>query len=32
VILEGLARIRLNSVVQDFPILLAQVELVREFA
>src|SRR5512136_1993683 len=32
VVLEGLARIRLNSVVQDFPILLAQVELVREFA
>jgi len=31
VILEGLARIRLNSVVQNFPILLAQVELVREF-
>jgi ATP-dependent Lon protease len=32
VILEGLARVRLNSVVQDFPIMLAQVELVREFA
>ncbi len=31
VVLEGLARIRLNSVVQDFPIMLAQVELVREF-
>ncbi|HTY20319.1 MAG TPA: endopeptidase La [Geobacteraceae bacterium] len=31
VVLEGLARVRLNSVVQDFPIILAQVELVREY-
>jgi ATP-dependent Lon protease len=31
VVLEGLARIRVNLVVQDFPIILAQAEIVREF-
>jgi ATP-dependent Lon protease len=31
VVLEGLARVRLNSVVQESPVILAQVELVREF-
>ena len=30
-VLEGLARVRLQSVLQDSPVLLAQVELVREF-
>ena len=30
VILEGLARVRVTSVIQDFPVILAQVELVRE--
>ncbi|MGA2152329.1 MAG: LON peptidase substrate-binding domain-containing protein, partial [Geobacteraceae bacterium] len=31
VILDGLARVRLNSVVQESPVTLAQVALVREF-
>ncbi len=31
-VLEGLARVRLKAVIQDFPVILAQVELVREFA
>jgi len=30
-VLEGLARVRLQSVIQDSPVILAQVELVREF-
>ena len=31
VVLEGLARVRVTSMVRDFPVMLAQVELVREF-